>query len=42
MKEGVVVSEVLGTNMTFVRPERLKTPTPARIMRSSMLLLVAT
>ena len=32
-REGVVVSEILDTNMTFVRPKRLKTPIPALIMR---------
>ena len=33
MKGRVVLSEVLGMNMTFVRPKRLETPIPARIMR---------
>ena len=43
LEEGkVVVSEILDTNMIFVRPERQKTPIPARILRQHMLLLVPT
>ena len=29
----MAMSEILDTNMTFVRPKRQKTPIPARIMR---------
>ena len=29
----MVVSEIVDTNVTFVRPDRQKTPIPARIMR---------
>ena len=47
----MVVSAILDTNMTFVRPKRLKTPIPtaslktpihARTMQSSVPLLAAT
>ena len=38
----MVVSDILDTNMTFVRPRRQKTPIPVQIMRRNMLLLVAT